>query len=289
MPFPRQLTLLLSLFALVLALVLGLDLAPGWGQFPVVSPAIERTTLTLEQFRPQPGFNFPVSSQLAIAAATCTPTPERNPSEKASTAAWFQPHETIAPANSTNYGERFRLDFYSNPANHAPIVVLHETVGSGSATIRSFQTPHQRESDQASYHALIQRSGEIVYLVLPDKRAFGAGNSVFVGPQGPEAVKTHPLFPPSVNNFAYHISLVTPADGRHNGRSHSGYTRAQYQSLAWLVAQTGVEEARITTHKAVDRSGERIDPRSFNMNFFWTLFRSYRGVSSGSALCVPST
>lgn len=121
----------------------------------------------------------------------------------------------------------------------------------------------------------------------PEKRAFGAGNSLFVGPNGPEAVKTHRKFAASVNNFAYHISLVTPADGNHNGRAHSGYTRAQYQSLAWLIQQTGVPPARITTHKAVDRSGERIDPRSFNPKLLAEFQRLYPPAVPGNC-AIPS-
>jgi hypothetical protein len=187
----------------------------------------------------------------------------------------YQPRELVALADPTNYGERVIKDVYGRPVSQAPIVVLHETVSSANSTVSFFQTPHPRDEDQASYHALITQDGTIVYLVPPDKRAFGAGNSVFNGPNGPEAVKTHPKFPPSVNNFAYHISLETPPDGRNNANRHSGYTAAQYQSLSWLVARAAVPESRITTHQAVDRSGSRRDPRSFNQQTFLTLLNSY--------------
>ena len=186
----------------------------------------------------------------------------------------YTPRESIALANPTNFGDRFIFDLYGRPAYHYPIVVLHETVGSARGTINFFQTPHPLEADQVSYHTLIKRDGEIVYVVPPDKRAFGAGNSVFVGNSGQEAVKTHPDYPPSVNNFAYHISLETPSDGNNNGSRHSGYTVAQYQSLAWLVAKTGVPYSRITTHKAVDRSGQRQDPRSFDSSTFVRLLQA---------------
>ncbi len=186
----------------------------------------------------------------------------------------YTPKESIALANPTNFGDRFFFDLYGRPAYHYPIVVLHETVGSARGTINFFRTPHPLEADQVSYHTLIKRDGEIVYLVPPDKRAFGAGNSVFVGDSGREAVKTHPDYPPSVNNFAYHISLETPSDGNNNGSRHSGYTVAQYQSLAWLVAKTGVPYSRITTHKAVDRSGQRQDPRSFDSSTFVRLLQA---------------
>jgi hypothetical protein len=182
----------------------------------------------------------------------------------------IQPREEVALAHPTNFGERYRQDINGQFVANSPIIVLHETVGSGWQTVQMFQTPHPRDEDQVSYHTLIKRDGTIFYLVPPDKRAFGAGNSTF----GAEAVKTNRLYPPSVNNFAYHISFESPSDGRGNGAYHSGYTDAQYQSAAWLVSKTGVSEDRITTHKAVDRSRTRQDPRSFDGNKFLRLLNS---------------
>ncbi|ERT09853.1 N-acetylmuramoyl-L-alanine amidase family protein [Lyngbya aestuarii BL J] len=181
------------------------------------------------------------------------------------------PREYQAIANRTNYGQRYLYDFNGRPVTNTPIVVLHETAATAQSTINFFQTYHTDEDDQASYHTLITLNGDVVYIVPPDLRAYGAGNSVFQG----EAVQTDAKFPPSVNNFAYHVSLETPPDGLRNGASHSGYTTAQYQSLAWLVAQTGVPEDRITTHQAVDRSGERSDPRRFDQQLFLQLLRRY--------------
>ncbi|MEB3337444.1 MAG: peptidoglycan recognition family protein, partial [Leptolyngbyaceae bacterium] len=102
------------------------------------------------------------------------------------------PKQVVALAHPTNYGERFAKDVKGRFVNNQPIVVLHETVGSASSAINLFQTPHPRDEDQASYHALIAQDGTIVYLVPPDKRAFGAGNSLFSGPQGIEGVQTNP-------------------------------------------------------------------------------------------------
>jgi hypothetical protein len=198
----------------------------------------------------------------------------------------FAPREEIAVIDPTNYGDRFLRDLTGNSALLAPIVVLHETVGSVNSAIGMFRTPHPNDADQASYHTLIALDGTIIYLVPPDKRAFGAGNSVFMGPNGPEFVQTNPRLPGSVNNFAYHISLETPPDGNNNARQHSGYTSAQYQSLAWLVAKTGVSDARITTHQAVDRSGERLDPRSFDFSGFLNLLRQYPRTTEISIQCV---
>lgn len=187
----------------------------------------------------------------------------------------YTPRETIALANPTNYGQRYFLDLSSRPAAQEAIIVLHETVFSARSAINTFRTRQSNEAKQVSYHTLITLNGDIVYLVPPDFRAYGAGNSVFQGENGIETVKTHPNYPPSVNNFAYHVSLETPVDGRNNRSRHSGYTLAQYKSLAWLVAKTGVPDSRITTHKGVDRSGLRKDPRSFNSATFFRFLQSF--------------
>jgi hypothetical protein len=189
----------------------------------------------------------------------------------------YQPPYDIRWADPSNYGDRFTVDVYNRPIPFAPLIVLHETVAPADSVIANFQTPHPKEADQASYHTMIRRNGTIVYMVPPEKRAYGAGNSVFNGANGPETAKTHAKFPPSVNNFAYHISLESPADGYGKGDSHSGYSPEQYQSLAWLVAQSRVPEARVTTHRAVDRSGDRIDPRNFRREKFISLLRELRG------------
>ncbi|MBW4539881.1 MAG: peptidoglycan recognition protein family protein [Myxacorys chilensis ATA2-1-KO14] len=186
----------------------------------------------------------------------------------------YSPREEVILAHPTNFGRRFLQDLYGKPVQNDAIVVLHETVGSAQSTINYFRTSHPKDADQVSYHTLIEEDGTVVYMVPPERRAFGAGNSVFAG-STEEAVKTNPNFPASVNNFAYHISLVSPPDGRGNRSSHSGYTRAQYQSLAWLVAKTGVPDARITTHRLVDRSRQRSDPRSFDSQYFFRLLYLY--------------
>lgn len=225
---------------------------------PPSQATVDPSQLTLGIFRQFGNPSIPVIGQLI------------NPASFSS----YTPKESIALAHPTNYGDRFLLDLYGQPAYHPPVVVLHETVGSAGSAINYFRTPHPLDSDQVSYHTLIKRDGEVVYLVPPYKRAFGAGDSVFVGVSGKEAVKTHPNYPPSVNNFAYHISLETPPDGNHNGSRHSGYTMPQYQSLAWIVAKTGVPAPRITAHKVVDRSGQRQDPRSFDNFTFLRLLQA---------------
>jgi N-acetylmuramoyl-L-alanine amidase len=180
------------------------------------------------------------------------------------------------PADATNFGDRYATDITGKPVSNALLVVLHETVGSASGAINLMKTAHPRDEDQVSYHSIIRRNGTIIFLVPFEKRAYGAGNSVYVAPNGQEeAVKTHRQFPPSVNNFAYHISLETPSDGNNSARSHSGYTDDQYASTAWLTAWTRVPNERIVTHREVDRSGSRIDPRSFDRDRFLQLLSQY--------------
>lgn len=188
----------------------------------------------------------------------------------------YTPSYKIALAHPSNYGERFATDINGVPVNNQAIIVLHETADSASSAINTFQTAHSDQDKQVSYHSLITLDGTIIYIVPPDKRAFGAGNSVFDGPNGSETVQTNPGLEPSVNNFAYHVSLETPPEGRNKEPYHIGYTDAQYYSLAWLIAQSSVPDERITTHRDVDRSGTRIDPRSFDFDKFFNLLHSFR-------------
>jgi N-acetyl-anhydromuramyl-L-alanine amidase AmpD len=193
----------------------------------------------------------------------------------------YTPRYEVAAVDSSNYGDRYTQDINGTPVNNQPIIVLHETGYSAASAINFFQNRHEDESVQASYHTLIKLDGTVVYLVPPEKRAYGAANSVFEGLYGAETVKTHPTLPPSVNNFAYHVSLETPPDGRGENyrKAHSGYTEAQYHSLAWLIAQSQIPEDRITTHQAVDRSGQKVDPVSFDFDKFLTILNTYREIS----------
>jgi N-acetyl-anhydromuramyl-L-alanine amidase AmpD len=169
------------------------------------------------------------------------------------------------PIDPSNYGKRHSRDAFGNPLDPTPrVVVLHETVFSMESAINTFRTPHPRDEDQVSYHAMIGLDGRVVKLLDPSLRAFGAGNSAFRG----EWAITNPKVRGSVNNFALHVSLETPADGEHTGPFHSGYTPAQYDGLAALLAvwmeRFPIKADQITTHRAVDLWGERADPRSFD-------------------------
>ena len=165
----------------------------------------------------------------------------------------------------TNFGERFGRDAFGRAVDPTPrLVVLHETVYGLNSAIQTFTTAHPNDEDQVSYHALIGEDGTVVQLIDPSKRAFGAGNSAFNG----QWVVTNPKVGGSVNNFALHVSLETPLDGENDNAGHSGYSSAQYDSLAALLAdwmgRYPITLETITTHRAVDLGGERADPRSFN-------------------------
>ena len=141
------------------------------------------------------------------------------------------------------------------------IVVIHETYVN-TETILSL---HEDPQFIASYHAVIDPNGVIHYLVPADAKAYGAAESVFRDSFGEEQQING-----SVDDFAYHISLVTPDDGRdRNKKAHSGYTRQQYKSLAWLCHSTGVARNRIVTHAEIKLEEAAItEPRCFNDDYF---------------------
>jgi N-acetyl-anhydromuramyl-L-alanine amidase AmpD len=165
----------------------------------------------------------------------------------------------------SNYGPRLPRDAYGRPVPNSPqVVVLHETVyGLGSA-INTFITHHPNDADQVSYHMLIGEKGQIVQALDPARRAFGAGYSAFRG----RWVITNPSMAGSINNFALHLSLETPLDGEDDGPRHSGYTPAQYDAMAVVLAdwmkRFAIPADHITTHRHVDLGQERADPRSFD-------------------------
>ncbi len=194
----------------------------------------------------------------------------------------YKPKYSSVEIHPSNYGDRYSIDAHGKAVNNQPLVVLHETTDSARSAINTFRTNHPNDNHQVSYHALITLDGIIIYLVPSDKRAFGAGNSAFKSRNGTEAVQTNPNLPASVNNFAYHISLETPVDGRgkSNRNYHTGYTKEQYQSLAWLIALSDIPEERITTHKNVDLSRHKQDPRSFDFDQLLTILNSYRQPTS---------
>ena len=193
-----------------------------------------------------------------------------NPSEIQDCEALLQiPEEELQPAHSTNFGERKTKDSWGRELQTNPmLIVLHETVISESQTVDLFQTNHPEDNQQVSYHMLIARDGRRIRVVPDENRAYGSGMSAF----GDVTMRTRPGAVGSINNIALHISLITPPDGRGDVQAHSGYTAAQYRSLAEQVllwqAKFGIPITRLTTHAAVDRSRSRYDPRSFRWDRF---------------------
>jgi N-acetylmuramoyl-L-alanine amidase len=213
---------------------------------------------------PQPPAHQPWRSPLTDACVAPDPDLSQRLRDQYAKLNWRVQRINIHPSN---YSERHKQDAFGNRINPKPrVVVLHETVyGLGSA-INTFVTPHLQDDDQVSYHMLIGEDGRIIQALDPSKRAFGAGNSAFDG----EWVITNPKAGGSINNFALHLSLETPLDGEDNDLSHSGYSQAQYDALAVVLAQWmmnyKISAENITTHRHVDLGGERGDPRSFNWN-----------------------
>jgi len=179
----------------------------------------------------------------------------------------FDRTRTKVSIDPSNYGRRYSRDAFGNPINPTPqIVVLHETVYSMDSAVGTFMTPHPNDDDQVSYHTLVGQDGKVLDLVDPARRAFGAGNSSFNG----RWVITNRKVGGSVNNFALHLSLETPPDGENESPGHSGYTQAQYDAVALVLAdwmrRYQIPPQNITTHRYVDLGGERSDPRSFHWN-----------------------
>ena len=165
---------------------------------------------------------------------------------------YFYMHFDEIAAKDTQFGKRIA---------HGALLIGCDGINSA---INTFTTHHPDDADQVSYHMLIGEKGQIVQALDPARRAFGAGYSAF---RGRWAV-TNPAMAGSVNNFALHLSLETPIDGENEAPGHSGYTTAQYDSMAVVLAdwmrRFNIAPDAITTHRHVDLGLERADPRSFD-------------------------
>ena len=150
------------------------------------------------------------------------------------------------------------------------LVVIHETLISANASLILHSDPEY----YGSYHALIDRAGEITYLTPSDSKAYAAARSSFTNSFG-EVEQING----SVDDFAYHIALETPVDGYNSLKAaHIGYTKEQYESLAWLSAHTGVRKERIVTHGEIQTPTTN-EPRCFNFDYFFAQFEQARTVS----------
>jgi N-acetyl-anhydromuramyl-L-alanine amidase AmpD len=191
------------------------------------------------------------------------------------------PAENTVAADPTNYGNREQTDDQGKPVHHIPrLIVLHETVASEKETLNLFRTRHDNESEQSSYHMVIAQDGRRIRTVNDDYRAYGAGDSAFSN----YTIRLKKGSDGSLNNIALHVSLVSPEDGRGDNTTHSGYTKYQYASAAAQVliwqATYGIPFEFLTTHKAIDRSNTRKDPRSFDWRIFGAAYR-HLSVSCG--------
>lgn len=197
------------------------------------------------------------------------------------------PVEQQQLADPSNYGSRDSRDYLGRGLASRPrFVVIHETVLGEKATISLFNTNHPNDNDQVSYHMIIARDGRLIRIVPDKNRAYGAGMSQFMG----ATLRPKKNSAGSINNVALHISLVTP-EGFEQSDSHTGYTDAQYTSLAkqiliWQM-QFGIPMSRVTTHYAVDRSHSRYDPRSFHWEKFDLPHEKYAKLCSAPQLSQP--
>lgn len=197
------------------------------------------------------------------------------------------PAETTVAADPTNYGKRELTDDQGKPVSHVPmLIVLHETVASEKETLNLFRSRHDDESEQSSYHMLIARDGRLIRIVGDEYRAYGAGDSAISN----YTIRLKRGSNGSLNNIALHVSLVSPEDGRGDSATHSGYTKRQYASaaaqvLAWQVAY-GIPLDDLTTHRQIDRSNTRKDPRSFDRRLFDDAYR-YLSESCGLQAYAP--
>jgi hypothetical protein len=193
--------------------------------------------------------------------------------------------EIAAPADPSNFGDRQPINWKGEAVLHTPqLIVLHETVVDEKTALALFQRHQSDDGQQASYHMLIGREGQRIRVVDDDKRAFGAGDSAFQR----QAVQLRQAIPASVNNFALHVSLVSPPNGADGeAHTHSGYTPAQYESLARQIAlwqsRYGIPSSQVTTHQEVDLSGTRHDPRSFDWSALGRNLRAQLRACSGTA------
>jgi N-acetyl-anhydromuramyl-L-alanine amidase AmpD len=140
------------------------------------------------------------------------------------------------------------------------LVVIHETLISAEDS----KMLHADPDYYASYHAVIERTGKIIYFTPADSKAYAAAESVYINPI--TGVEEH--INGSVDDFAYHIALETPPDGYGLSKNyHIGYTKEQYTSLAWLVKAVDPSPERITLHSEISNLKVE-EPRCFNYGYF---------------------
>lgn len=130
---------------------------------------------------------------------------------------------------------------------YEPLLVIHETGVPLEDCLAAMGAPNTL----VSYHVVVATDGTVYYCVLASDKAYGAASSSFDG----ESMDG------SVDDFSYHVALESPLITQ----PHAGYSDAQYRGLAYVIAQTGIPDARITTHGYVDTSNQYGDPSNLDM------------------------
>ena len=157
----------------------------------------------------------------------------------------------VTSAASPNYNER--------PKGVLPsVLVLH---ADASAKASSSVAWIRRSDSKVSYHALVDRSGEVFMFVPLGKRAWHAGESSYNGRK-------------NVNDFSVGLAFANRNDGV------EPYTDAQYEIGAllaneWMKRFPTIGLDRITTHAAIS-PGRKTDPLGFDVERFRSLIMGLR-------------
>lgn len=131
-----------------------------------------------------------------------------------------------------------------------PIVVVHDSNGPAEGAL-SWSLDSRVKG---SYHAMIRRDGEIVYLIPAWIKASACGPSSYIGKDGPISING------SVDPFAYSVCLEGPMP----------YTVEEYYSLSYLISQMAISKDQVLVHndvldtKVLDR-----DPCQLDMGALW--------------------
>lgn len=131
-----------------------------------------------------------------------------------------------------------------------PIVVLHDSNGPADNAL-SWSLDNRIKG---SYHTLIRRDGEIVYLIPSWIKASACGPSSYVSKVGPISING------SVDPFAYSICLEGPMP----------YTVDEYYSLSYLISLMDITREQVLVHNDVlDPDILDRDPCTIDMGRLW--------------------
>lgn len=161
----------------------------------------------------------------------------------------------VTSAASPNYNERPKGVVVDTLVLHAD---ASPKASSSVAWIR-------RADAKVSYHALVDRDGQVFMFVPLGKRAWHAGVSEYRGRK-------------NVNDFSLGLSFANTNDGEEL------YTDAQYEvgallACEWMKRFPAIGLDRITTHAAIS-PGRKTDPLGFDLDRFRFLIK---GLQEGKA------